>query len=73
MKMFDLISYHAILVQLYGISSKQTLEKIDLSKLDIKKYKEYMKMKFSKSFLNEEEKLNKVFKMLEKIEVAFIQ
>ena len=38
MKMFDLISYHAILVYLYGISSKQTLEKIDLSKLDIKKY-----------------------------------
>ena len=32
-----------------------------------------MKMKFSKSFLNEEEKLNKVFKMLEKIDVAFLQ
>jgi len=53
MKLFDLISYHAILVYLYDVSSKSTLEKIDLKKLDVKKYQEFMKRKFSKSFLNE--------------------
>ena len=56
---FDLMVYESILFYLYG---KKNAE--DAAKLDPKKYQDLMKKFFSKSFLNEEQKIERTLKAM---------
>lgn len=56
---FDLMCYHSILYFLYDKKNSDTADSLDPSK-----YKTFMKKFFSKSFLNEKEKIDRTLQAM---------
>ena len=63
MRSFDLISYHALLRYTYKIKDLKDLES---QKINPQKYIDLSEKFFSKSYLNEDKKIQKVTQVLQK-------